>query len=216
MSNNKRKKRIYSKNKTPIFKSETPIANNFDLLCKIKQNVPSSWQRYIKYVVYNNDICGELEGIIAEIWDNHKKKSVLKELMSIEEFNPFFPNLSLIENDTTRNLLLKKKRYYDEYKNYCRLIHFKCGEGIIFHTSHNDKNDNYNIKIIFNSYSKRIIFKNGKKHCFDLDNILKSFNELDNNVWNIYNSKSFIYVNKGCKSNLDLHTLVSIIKENEL
>ena len=83
MPNNKKKKRIYSKNKTPIYKTDKHIENSFDLICKIKKNESDMWQRYIKYVVWNNDAKGELKAIIDEIQDNFKKKSILLELMKI-------------------------------------------------------------------------------------------------------------------------------------
>ena len=34
-------------------------------------------------------------------------KAILLELMKIEEFNPFFPNYKIIQNETTRNYLIK-------------------------------------------------------------------------------------------------------------
>lgn len=209
------KKHIYSKDKRVTFQTNEHIENSFDLLCQIKNYEEDIWQKYIKYVIWNEEAMGILKGTIMEIPNKQKQKSIIMELMNTQNFNPFLPDFSLVQNISNRNYLNKKAKYYDEFKDYCRLLEFHCGDGIIFHTSHNDIEDDYDIKIEFNSYLRRIFFHNEKKQIFQVQNIFDTLNTLEPNTWETNKSKSCIYVKNGLSSKIELKKLVDIVKENE-
>ena len=210
------KKRIYSKDKTPRFVATEHIENSFDMLCKIKKIPESEWSTYIKDVVWNDSIQDDFKNIIAEIPNKNMQKAILVYLMHLDNFNPYNPDFSIVEKVDYRRLLFKKKKYYDEYKNFHRRLTIQGFSGTITHTSFNDKPFAAPFKIIFNSHSRKLMFKNQGVSIFDVKNIFEKINEIEPDKWEHNKSYTAIFTKNEVSSKLSIDTLIDILKKNVL
>lgn len=208
------KKRIYSKNKTPIYKTNKPIENSFDLLCQIKNFPENNWSTYIKNVVWADNVQNDFKNIIFEIPNKNMQKSILIYLMKLENFNPYEPDFKIIEKKDYRQLLFKKKKYYDEYKNFHRKLVINELVGTITHTSFNDKPFQVPFKIIFNSHNKKLLFKNKGNIIFNVKKIFETLNALEPNKWEHNKSYTAIFTKNEVVSKISINKIVFILKNN--
>jgi hypothetical protein len=207
------KKRIYSKDKTPRYGGKEIVTNDFELICAIKKLPKDIWFNYINEVVMCDYKDDELKYLINEIPSKNLQKAIIVELMNTKDFNPYKIDLSLIENDNYRNLLLNKQKYLNRHYKNNKKIKFNNLKIFICHTSYYDKVVRADIKILYNSHDKRILFKNNSKKSFNIKELFEEINELDNQKWEHNKAYTAFWVKPNYVSILNKNKILRLIKK---
>lgn len=217
----KKKKRIYSKDKTPYFSVNKNIRNPIHFLTYInkKENV---WSDYIERMIYGigiSQVSPEncVRYIVDLIPSAQTKKGVLKALMSVEDYNPFVDDIPLSElPENYRNLVVKLQN--EIQKRFSDLLKLPVSEtswlyqGIHYKTRFVEGcEENYNRELFFLGYDivivrnfGRIVISTNPRLKASAPDFTALFEELNRheNVWYLHGSKKLLMTKKGHVSNI--------------
>lgn len=100
MSERKRKKKkIYSKDKTPYLYTTQKIENPMQLMVVLKEK-ENVWSEYVDKVIYQDQdteqhLTQDLKYIMSHMSHRPTRQAILKQLMQIEGYNPFIDDVPL-------------------------------------------------------------------------------------------------------------------------
>jgi len=219
--NNKKKKKIYSKVKTPILEVNKIPQNPMQFVTEFYQR-DNVWSKFIDEVVYRNrkirlSNYQNIKHLFSYVKNKQIKRDILNILMKNPNYNPYLSNLPLETfPDNYKNFLIKlqnkvkqreqqaksinKQKRFMLFNNkiYSMCLIRECKEKITRELFA----EGYDILFICND-QKYIITSNPKlENRPDFTDLFERFNSYEPHTWYLHGNKGILMVKNGSYSKL--------------